>query len=210
MGPAALLTLGSTAAQVVGAREQAKEQRGILNRAFEANDRATRGGTADVMQEAAKLAPDGQAQAMQQAEDAAFQRTQNDLSGAGADIIDTAGASGRQSDAFRTALERTQGQEGERMSAIAREFAKLRAPGEVQRDSALSRAALAERIGSMQMGNQRRAQAAQLDAQGVEEPWYSELGKIASIVGAAYTGNPGMAMAASAPQRRQAPTWMGR
>jgi hypothetical protein len=188
---AAALIGGGTAAQMVAARQQAKQQRSVLNRAFEANDKTTEGGTADVLQEASKAAPGGQAQAMQTAEDAAYERTRSDLTGAGADIIQTAGENGRQSDAFRTALEQKQGQEGDRMSAIAREFARLRAPADVQRDQALSRAALAERIASTQVSNQRRAQAAQLDAQDVETPWYGDVGKIASLVGSVGLGMGG-------------------
>ncbi len=239
-GLAAALIGGGTAAQMVAARQQGKQQRSVLNRAFEANDKTTEGGTADVLQEASKAAPGGQAQAMQAAEEAAYQRTRDDLTGAGADIIETAGDNGRQSEAFRTALAQKQGQEGDRMSAIAREFARLRAPADVQRDQALSRAALAERIASTQMSNQRRAQAAQLDAQDVETPWYGDVGKIASLVGTvgmgmggagAVTGGategataatlagstatqPWWAMAPQAAQmtqrRQAAPTWMGR
>ena len=178
------LMAGGTAAQMLAAKQQRKEQQSILNRALDVNDRSTKRGTADTI-ENAQQQQGGVAQlgAVQQAQDQAAQRTMTDLQGAGADLIDTAGGDGVQSQAFLTAKADKALSEGNRMTAIARETAKVRAPGMVQTDSAMARGDLAERMASMQASGRARSQAAQLDSNAVETPLYGQLGQIASMVG---------------------------
>ena len=50
---------------------------------------------------------------------------------------------------------------------------------------ALRRASLTGELGSRWSRNRNMSNAAQMDAQSVEAPWYSDLGKIASAVGSA-------------------------
>lgn len=178
------LMAGGTAAQMLAARQQRKEQQSILNRALDVSDRTTRQGTADIIGNA-QTQQGGQAQlgAVQQAQEQAAQRTMADLKGAGADLIDTAAGSGNQSAAFLAAKADRALSEGNRMTAIAREAAKVRAPGMVQTDNAMARGDLAERMASAQASSRARAQAAQLDANDVEAPLYGQLGQIASMVG---------------------------
>lgn len=212
---------------MLAARNQARQQRGILNRAFERNDETVKEGTADTLKLAERMTPREQGNEMRMAADAAANRTMTDLRGSGADMIDTAGGGGRVSDNFTTAKAAAQGVEGDRLSAIAQEVGKVRAPGEVMGNEARFRAALAERLGSAFRSNQQRAQASQLDAQGVERPWYGDVGQLAAMVGGMSMGAGGQAagaapaadmgtmMAASADTAAPAfaasstPSWMG-
>lgn len=200
---AAGLMLGGTGAQMLAARQQQKQQREILNRQFEKNDTAARLGTQSVLTEGAKQGGAAQLADMTTAENAMAGRTMADLKGAGADIIDTAGGNGAQSQAFLTAKADRALTEGNRQTAIARELAKVRSTGEVQGNNAMGRADLAERQGSAGATARAGTQAAQLDAAAVQAPWYGDLGKIASMVGTlgmlAPAAGAGGAIAADAP-----------
>lgn len=176
---------GGTAAQAVGANQQAKQQRGILNRAFEKNDRSTKQGNADVLGQGAKETGAAQSTDMGTAADAIAARTGADLKGAGADLIDAAGDNGAQSQAFLTAKADRALTEGNRQTAIARELAKVRSTGEVQTNNAMARGSLMERLASQGNTNRAQTQAATLDAQSVRAPLISDLGKIASMAGMA-------------------------
>lgn len=190
---AAGLAVGGTAAQMLAAQQQRKQQRAILNRQFDKTDKATQEGAQAVISEGANQGGAAQLAAMKSAEDAATARTTADLKGAGADIIDTAGGEGAQSQAFLTAKADRALSEGNRQTAIARELAKVRSTGEVQTNNGMSRAALAERLGSVGSTLRAGAQAAQLDAADVQAPWYGDVGKIASLVGTIGMINPAVA-----------------
>lgn len=186
MGPEIALALaaGGTAAQVIGAKQQQREQRSILNRAFDKTNASTQQGVVDTLGEAGKQTGTAQTADMAKSTDATTARTMADLKGAGADVINTAGDSGAQSQAFLTAKADRALTEGNRQTAIARELAKVRSAGEVQSNNAMSRGSLAERLASMGATSRADTQAATLDANDVQAPWYSDLGKIASMVGA--------------------------
>lgn len=189
------LAVGGTIAQMVGAQEQRNKQRRIINRAFDANERDTRQGTQSVVDEATQYAaPDARMKAMQTAEDAAFARTQQDLSGAGGALVDTAAEAGNLSTDFVRAKADRALAEGDRLTAIARELAKVRSPGDVASNDAIRRSGLSERLSSMWNTNRGRSQAAQLDAESVDMPLYGQLGQIASMAGLA----AGMAAPAAA------------
>jgi hypothetical protein len=187
MGPEIALALmaGGTAAQAVGSRQQAKQQRSILNRAFEKNDRSTKQSTSDVLGQGATETGAAQMADMGTAADAIAARTGADLKGAGADLIDAAGDNGAQSQAFLTAKADRALSEGNRQTAIARELAKVRSTGEVQNNNAMARGSLMEEIASRGNTNRAQTQAATLDAQSVQAPLISDLGKIASMAGMA-------------------------
>lgn len=197
MGPEIALALmaGGTAAQAIGSRHQAKEQRTILNRAFEKTDRNTKQGTADVLNQGAAETGTAQAADMGAAADAIAARTSADLKGAGADLIGAAGDNGAQSQAFLTAKADRALTEGNRQTAIARELAKVRSTADVQTNNAMSRGSLMERLASQGNTNRADTQAATLDAQSVKAPLISDLGKIASMAGMA-GGLGGMGAAA--------------
>ena len=176
---------GGTAAQAVGANQQAKQQRGILNRAFDRTQKSTQQGNADVLGQGAKETGAAQAADMGTAADAIAARTGADLKGAGADLIGAAGDNGAQSQAFLSAKADRALTEGNRQTAIARELAKVRSTGEVQTNNAMDRGSLMERLASQGNTNRAQTQAATLDAQSVQAPLISDLGKIASMAGMA-------------------------
>ncbi len=187
MGPEIALALmaGGTAAQAVGANQQAKQQRGILNRAFDKTQKVTQQGNADVLGQGAKETGAAQMADMGTAADAIAARTGADLKGASADLIGAAGDNGAQSQAFLTAKADRALTEGNRQTAIARELAKVRSTGEVQTNNAMDRGSLMERLASQGNTNRAQTQAATLDAQSVQAPLISDLGKIASMAGMA-------------------------
>lgn len=191
MGPeiaaaAPYLMAGGTALQMLGARDQQRKQRRVLNRAFDANEADQRRGTAEVVQEAQQnAAPDARLRAMQAAEDAAYSRTQQDIAGAGGAMVDTAQGAGAVSADFVRAKADKALAEGDRMTAIARELAKVRAPGDVATNDSLRRSGLSELLSSMWNSNRQRAGAAQMDAQSIDMPLYGQLGGLAATVGGA-------------------------
>lgn len=177
------LLLGGTAAQMAAARQQQQQQKRTLQRAFDKNDETVGDATQQVLAEGEKMTGASRMESMRAAADAAAARTMSDLSGAGADVIDTAGDKGRMSDAFGQRKAEVQAMEGDRLSRIAQEVGRARAPAEVSANEALARSALAERLGSSFRSNQARTQAAGLDAESVDLPWYGYAGQLASLVG---------------------------
>lgn len=191
MGPeyAALLLAGAgTAASMYGQREQAKERRAVLNRQLDSTAKASDKANELIQKEGENYAPDKRAEAMQQAEDAAYSRAQQDLATTNAGIIDTAGAAGNTSDAFKQSREAVEAGEGARMSAIARELSKVRAPGQVMTQEGLRRANLAGELNNRASTARNLANATGLDAESIGEPWWGQLGKVAQSIGTAYAG----------------------
>lgn len=196
---AGALLAGGTAAQMLASREQARAQRRILNRAQDENDRTVKEGADDTLKLAGGMAPATQAEKIQAAAQAAAGRTMGDLRGAGADMIDTAGGAGATSSNFGRLRAERQAAEADRLAAIAQEVGRVRAPAEVMGNEAMARSALAERLASSFRVNQGRAQAAQLDAQDVDRPWYGDVGQIAALVGGIGLANPSAASASGTP-----------
>ena len=185
MGPeiAAALALAGTGAQMIGARQQQKKQRAILNRSMDETNKTQREASAQVLDEAKKFTPEDRMQSMRDAEQSAFSQAQQDVGGGAAANIPT--AAGNVSDAYVKSAADKAISEGNRLTAIAREAAKVRAPGPMQNAEGLRRAQLTGDLGSRWSRTRNMANAAQMDAQSVEAPWYSDLGKIASAVGSA-------------------------
>lgn len=175
------LAMAGAAMQAVGNQQQKAQQRKILNRAMSEEQDTQDKAIEAVAQEAQTMAPTSRAQAMLDAENAAYDRNMADLTGAGADLIDTAQGSGNVSEDFVRAKADKQLAEGERLSSIARQLAKVRAPGQVATDESMRRSALAEEMGSMWGQQARSSKAATLDAQSVGTPMIGQLGKIASL-----------------------------
>jgi len=194
MGPEAIaafqaaapyLLAGGTAASMYGQHQQQKEQRGIVNRSMEQADRTQKKAveqTLGVAQE--DLSAQSRLRQMQGAEEANFARTQGDLQGAGADLIDTAQPTGG-SQQFLTAKADRATQEGDRMTTLARELAKVRSSDDVQMNGGIKLGRLAEELGSKWNSQRANSQAAQMDAQDVGVGAIGQLGKIAQIAGAA-------------------------
>lgn len=206
---AGALLAGGTAAQMLAAREQARAQRGIINRAQDRNDEAVREGSEATLKMAEGMTGASQADKMQAAAQAAAGRTMADLRGAGADLIDTGSGSGRTSGAFGRMVAERGAAERDRLSAIAQEVGRVRAPAEVMGNEAMARSALAERLASSFRSNQNRQQAASLDAQGVDRPWYGDVGQLAALVGGiGLAGAPAAASGTPATQVMAVPEGM--
>ncbi len=181
--------LAGTAASIAGSAQQQRQQQRILGRAMDESDKAQSKGADAVVQEAQKSAtPQARQAAMQQAEDANYQRTMADVGGAGGNLVDTAQGGGNVSQAFTDAKAAREATEGDRMSAVAHELAKVRAPGDVGREDAIRRGSLAEELGSMWSSQRANSQAAQQDAQSTGMPGYGQLGGLVALASGAALG----------------------
>lgn len=185
MWVAAAVAAAGTAAEYQGQQDKARKQRGILNEAFQDQKKATDKASALVLDEANQLGGDARQQAMFDQEAQAFAQTQKDLAGAGGDIVGSS-TSGNVSSDFMKAKADKALSEGNRLTAIAREAAKLRAPGQMTADEKQRQADLMSRTGSMWGTTRNKSQAATLDAQSVQDPWYGTAGKIAKAAAMAY------------------------
>lgn len=196
MGPELALALaaGGTAAQMIGARQQQKEQRAILNRAMERTAKTQQDASRAILDEAGNFAPDKRQAAMQAAEDAAYQQAVADTGGAqGGAAANVPEAGGNVSADYVKARADRALSEGNRLTAALREAAKVRAPGQVQTTEANRRAALTGDLNSKWSTTRNLANADQMDAESVDMPWYGQLGKLASAVGSAAMMMPGQA-----------------
>jgi len=186
MAAAALLAAG-TYLKDRGDKKAAGERRDILNRSLQRTKETSDDAARQVLAEGEQFAPDARATAMQGQEDAAFQRAQGDLAtGAGGDLVSTAGGAGANSAAFVKARADKAVSEGNRITDIAREMARNRGTGDLLQTEGLRRADLAGRLGSAASTNRNLVQADQLDAQNVDTPLYGKLGGLAQMAGAAW------------------------
>lgn len=202
MGPTlatATSGLGSGLEQA-GIEAQQRERRAILNRQFDRTQANQKQATAQTLDEAQTMGGTQRLADMQAAADAATAQTKADLTGAGADILNTAGsAGGVQSQALQDATAERQATEGDRMSQIAQQLGAVRSVGKVQTAGAQRRAALAEALGSMWASDRAYAQAAQLDAEDVSVPWYGQLGSVINAAGKAAINAGGFRIGTDAP-----------
>lgn len=185
MGPEVALALlaGGTGLSMLGQRRAANERRDILNRQFERTNSTMDKTTGQILGEGKNYTPDQRMRDMQTQEDATFGQSQKDLNGAGAGVLPTSGDAGNVSQDFlRAKADRTLS-EGNRMTAIARELAKVRAPGQQMATEGLRRADVTGDVASQWGSNRAFGDAANLDAQSVQEPWWGTLGKIGQQVG---------------------------
>ena len=183
------LVVGGTAASMIGEQQANKQRRAILNRSLEATDEAQKKSQAEILDEGQNFSADKRQEAMQAAESAAYDQSQNDL-GPNAGIVDTSADGGRQSADFVKAKADKAIGEGNRLTALSREVARTRAPGPLQNQEGMRRADLTGRIGSRWSTANNMARAGQLDASAVQAPGYAQLGKLAAAIGSA--GGSGM------------------
>lgn len=186
MGPELALALmaGGTGAQMLAQQDAADERRSMLNQQL-ARDKAATGRAIDlVQQEGQRFTPQARLQGLQGQADTAYNQAQTDLGGAGANL-DTAGDAGNVSSDFLKTKAARAIDEGTRLTSVAREVAKARAPGMLGAEDSLSRANLAGNLQDLWGTNRRMAGATQLDASSVTEPAYGAFGKVASALGTA-------------------------
>lgn len=183
-----------TAAKMAGDRQQQRQQRSILNRAMEQTAK-TQGATQQMIgEEGAKYAGDERAAAMLAQEDAAFAQAQRDTQGA---TLTPAATAGRQSADYLEAQAKKTASEGDRLTAIAREAAKVRAPGRLLQAEGQRGADLQGRVGSMLGADANMARAASQDAAAVQAPLYGQLGGLAASLASLYAGGAGGAAGAT-------------
>jgi len=192
-----LLMAAGTAADVVGQSSANSERRDIMNRAMEKTaqnqDRATKQVLAEGSNYGTKRLTDVATQ-----EQSALAQALKDVGGAtpqegaGAQIITGAGDAGQVSGDYLKAKADRAISEGDRLTSVARELAKVRAPGQLMTAEGMRRGDLTEQLGSAASANRNQAQAASQDAQAVEAPWYGQLGKVASTIGGLWAASGAM------------------
>lgn len=206
MGPeAALLLAGAgTGLEMMGNRRAEKDRRNILNGALERTAKNQDSAAQKVLAEGANYGQKRLEDVANQEQTAMAQSLKDigaqDAAGAGASVIDTAGDAGAVSEDFIKAKADRAISEGNRLTSVARELAKVRAPGQQMNAEGLRRAELTGELGSAASSNRARTQAASLDAESVDAPWWGKAGALAKQVGmiAAMTaGAPGAAGASS-------------
>jgi hypothetical protein len=178
-----------TAASISSQNRAEKERRGILNRQLEESEKAT-DKAVDLTQQEGQRFDQGQRMAdMQAAEDKTYEQTQADLQGAGGASISTAADNSNTSDDFLKTKAQRAIDEGTRLTTIAREAAKARAPGQLRMDDSLSMSRLAGNLSNTwgAANNMGRARGAAAGA--VEPPGYGALGTLATAVGGAMAKN---------------------
>lgn len=178
-------------AQHRGDTMAAEDRRGVLNRQLERTDKTQDQAAQMVLDEGNKLNPAARALDMQSQAEANYQQSVKDLQGAhqgaGGDLVGGPQApTARVSDDYRLAQDASGAVENNRLSAIARELSKVRAPGQVGATEAQRRAQLSQTTGSLWGTNQNYDRAAQLQADSIDSPWWAKLGGLAKQAGLAY------------------------
>lgn len=189
--------LAATAVELAGQQEQKRERRNILNASLADAEKTQKDAIDQVQTEAEQLSPEARMQQMALAEQQAYDGAMGDIRGAGGAAIDTAAGNGAASADFTRALDERRGAENARLSAIARELAKVRAPQDVATKTAMRRSAMAERLGSIWSSQRGRSDAARLDAEAVDVPAYGQLAGLVKTGIGAYAGAGGMGAAGS-------------
>lgn len=182
-----IIAAGGTAASMYGQQQAANDRRDILNKQLQSNSKTQEKTNQMIGQEGEKYAPEARKDALDQEQATTLQQEQADL-GTAPDIIDTAGDTGNVSSDFLNAKAEKALSEGDRLTAIARELSKTRAPGSLLNKEGLRRADLTGELGSIWGSQHAMSDASGLDAQAVEPPWYTGLGQIATAAAGAYGG----------------------
>lgn len=182
-------SVGGTGLNIMAQQEQADDRRSVLNRQLEQNDATSKQASGLVLNEAQNLTPQARQAALDATASSNEARTASDLAGAGGALaaVDTSGDAGNVSKDFLTAKADRAVSEGTRLTALGRELAKIRAPGQVQTQDGYRAANLGSNLSDVLGSNARMAKANSLDAESVQAPAYGALGSIASALGTAYT-----------------------
>jgi hypothetical protein len=194
MGPemvAMAIAAAGTAAQMSAQEEAADERRSIMNQQLERDDQATRKAVTLVQQEGENYGMDERLKAMKDQEDKTYEQTQADIQGAGGSLVNTAADAGNVSEDFIRGKAERAVTEGGRLTAIAREAAKARAPSSMMSQDALRRAGMVGNLQSTWGTNRNMSRATGVDVNNVQEPGYGALGSIASSIAPAAGGMMG-------------------
>lgn len=212
--PIAAAALG-TAAVARGEHVQATQRRDKLNEALMRTDKTQKDTNNRVLNEADSLSPLARAATMQAQATTNAEASKSDLASAGATdaqgnaIIDTSGDNGAVSKDFLTSKADRALSEGTRLTSIAQQLAKVRAPGQVQQQEGERRADLTQSLGSMWGSTKAANDADQLDAQGIQTPGYAKIGRLAQMAALAYLTAGGGAAAGGAGAGAGGTIWAG-
>lgn len=171
-----------TAASMQAARQQQQQQRNILNKQMERTEEATDKSAEMVQKEAQNYDQAGRVEQMGAAQAKSQRQIQADIQGAGGAGIDTVGDAGNVSDDFLRTKAARAIEEGTRMTQIAREQSRARAPGQMRLDDSLRMADLAGEMSSLWGGARNVASASGLDARSVQPGALGALGQVASAI----------------------------
>lgn len=183
MGPELALMLAGTAMQMQAAKEQRDDRRSMLNRQLERDDAATTKAIDLVQDESGQYTVPNRQQAMQEQEQKTYDQIQADMEGAGGANVNTASDAGAVSEDFIKSKAARAVDEGNRLTAVAREAAKSRAPGQLMSEDAMRRAGMAGNLQNLWGTNKNMGRATGIDAEGVQAPAYGALGALASAAG---------------------------
>lgn len=183
------LMAGGTLMSMKAQQQQADDKRNTLNQQLERDDQAAHKSSELVLNEGGYYEPAARKQAMADQEGLAYDSSVADLK-AGANggdpaAVQTSGDAGAVSDDFVKAKADRAVTEGSRLTGIAREIAKTRAPSMLLGSEGQRGANLASNLQTLFGSNNNMARATQNDADTIEEPAYGGLGKIASSIGSA-------------------------
>lgn len=182
--PYVIMAVG-TAAQISAQNEQKRDQRKLINQAYDQLD----AGTSKTSKAIAEAAQQYDAQSRQQGMDEATQQIAGqqtkDLGGAGATMINGAGDAGNVSQDYLTAKADRAVSEGTRLSNIAKQIAKTRAPGSLMTKEGLNNADTMGNVSSIWGTARGLTGALTRDAGSVQAPGYGQLGSVASAIGGA-------------------------
>lgn len=181
-----VLAAVSAGTQYMGAEQEREEKRNILNRSLQRSSETADKTAQDVVKEGANYTPEQRMEALQAQEAAAAAQAQKDAAGAG--IVQTAGEKGNTSSAFKQAKAAADTVEGNRITALAQELAKTRAPGRLMNEEGLRRGALAGELSNQWSTARNMAGANNMEASNVGPSGLSTFGSIAGAIGSAYGG----------------------
>jgi hypothetical protein len=187
-----IIAAAGTAVKMRADQQQAQEQRQQLNAALSRTDETQKKANAAIGEEAAKLAPTARMANLNNQAGADVTQAKSDLTASGAtdsggnSIIDTAGDGGAVSKEFLTDKADRAISEGTRLSSIAQQLARTRAPGQLVEQEGQGRANLTEQLANMWGTTQNLNSGNATTAQGIQEPGYGQVGQLAASLGSAY------------------------
>ena len=188
------LMIGGELLKNRAANQQASEQRGEINAALGRTSQTQQKANGLVEAQARDLSPIARAAAMAAQSGANLTGAKADLAAAGATdgqgnaIINTAGDSGAVPMEFTKAKADRALTEGNRLSTIAQQLAKTRAPGQLVEQEGQNRANLTEQIANLWDTTKALNDANTATAGDTQLPGYAAVGDLASAAGSAWAG----------------------
>lgn len=182
--PLVVSALG-TGASLYGQQQAANEKRDILNNQLLQSKKAQDKTSELVADEGKKYNAANRNAELEQQQAQTVQQETKDL-GAAPTIIDGAGDAGAVSSDYIKAKADKAVTEGNRLTSIAREVAKTRAPGQLMTAEGLRRANLTGDLQSIWGSAANGKRAAEMQVEDVQSPLYGQLGALASSLASAY------------------------